>query len=361
MTEMIMTELIKADKKNKPKIAVIGAGFSGIILARQLQESADVTIFEKSQGCGGRMSARYAKPFCFDHGIQCFTARTKIFQNFLRPFILAGDVAPWEGKVITFAANRKITKRIWFETHFVGCPNMNSLCKKLAKNLVIKFGTEVLPLNHFDDQRQTDNQKNNQNNFWKLSDKNNNFLGSFDFVISTAPPIQTANLFSNCLTQNQIFYESAMQPCFAMMIGFKKPWSFSWIAARTHNHIIKWISVNSSKPGRNTDLTCLVVHSRSSWSKQNLEEEITQIEQKMLKEFELITGINCLHADYISTHRWRYAIIEKIQKTEGFFDNNLGIAANSDWTSNSRIEDIWIAAIDLAKKIKTSYTISHLK
>lgn len=38
------------------RIAIIGAGLSGLVLARQLASNADITVFEKARGVGGRMS-----------------------------------------------------------------------------------------------------------------------------------------------------------------------------------------------------------------------------------------------------------------------------------------------------------------
>ena len=56
------------------KIAVIGAGITGLHLARQLSDVFDVTVFEKSRGLGGRMCARRTEAHQFDHGAQYFTA-----------------------------------------------------------------------------------------------------------------------------------------------------------------------------------------------------------------------------------------------------------------------------------------------
>ena len=42
------------------KIAIIGAGLAGLTLARALPAHAEVTLFEKSRGIGGRMATRYA-------------------------------------------------------------------------------------------------------------------------------------------------------------------------------------------------------------------------------------------------------------------------------------------------------------
>ncbi|NBV06069.1 MAG: flavin containing amine oxidoreductase-like protein [Proteobacteria bacterium] len=319
----------------KPRIAIIGAGISGIILARELQEVAQVKIFEKSRGVGGRMSTRYVEDFAFDHGAQCFTARTKSFQKFLQPFLLSNDVAPWHGKVINIENDGSISQRFWFETHLVAAPNMNSLCKKLAVGLDISLNSEVKKL----DRKQSDG--------WHLKSKADEDLGVFDLVISTAPPAQTKNLFHQYFTCQEIF----MQPCFALMLGFKSKWDRDWIFAKVRNNPIKLIAVNSSKFGRNNDVTSLVIHSRDSWSRENLERDQNQVQQILLENFTQVSSIDYKQASYVSLHRWRYALIDQT-KREKFFNQDLGLAATSDWSTNSRIEDVWIAAINLVEKIK---------
>lgn len=315
----------------KPKIAIIGAGISGITLALELKKIAEVKIFEKSRGVGGRMSTRYADKFAFDHGAQCFTARTKAFQKFLYPFILSGDVLPWVGKVVNIENNGEISPRFWFETHLVASPNMNSLCKKMAQNLDINCGFEVVPIK--------------KNDFgWLLQDKAGNDLGVFDFVISTAPPEQTKNLFG----KNFSVPEVKMQPCFALMLGFEQKWQYDWIFAKVRENPIKLIAVNSSKPNRNAEVTSLVIHSRASWSEDNLEKNQDEVMEILAQNFTKITNIDYTKATYKSLHRWRYALIDE-EKAEMFFSPNLSLAATSDWTTNSRIEDVWLNAKKLAQ------------
>lgn len=323
----------------KPRIAIIGAGISGIILARELKIFAEVKVFEKSRGVGGRMSTRYADKFSFDHGAQCFTARTKIFQKFLQPFIAAGDVAPWLGNAINLENNGEITPRFWFETHLVAAPNMNSLCKKLAAELDVVCGIEVAPV------------KDHIDNSWSLHDKNGIDLGVFDLVISTAPPVQTKNLFGDNFTAPQI----AMQPCYALMLGFEKKWDRDWIFAKVRNNPIKLIAVNSSKPARNSEVTSLVIHSRDSWTKENLERDQSEVEEILAQNFSQLTQIDCRDAAYKSLHRWRYALVDET-RGEIFFDPKLKLAATSDWTTNSRIEDVWIKAMQLVEGIKKNFS-----
>lgn len=69
-----------------PRFAVVGAGLSGLMCARTLQDHGlDVTVFEKSRGLGGRMANRRAEPnLRFDHGAQYFTARDHNFALYVQ-------------------------------------------------------------------------------------------------------------------------------------------------------------------------------------------------------------------------------------------------------------------------------------
>ena len=116
------------------RIAIIGAGLSGLTAAHGLKDIADVTVFEKARGVGGRMSTRYADPYQFDHGAQYFTARSDAFKGFLKSHIDSGLIQPWEPKIVTLEKGKKPYKRDWFEPHYVAVPRMNMLVKELAKD-----------------------------------------------------------------------------------------------------------------------------------------------------------------------------------------------------------------------------------
>ena len=65
------------------RIAIIGAGLSGLTAADSLKDYAEITIFEKARSVGGRMSNRRAEPYFFDHGAQYFSAKTDEFKAFI--------------------------------------------------------------------------------------------------------------------------------------------------------------------------------------------------------------------------------------------------------------------------------------
>ena len=122
------------------RIAVIGAGLAGLVVARELAKEAEVTVFEKSRGVGGRMATRYVDGFEFDHGAQFFTARSRGFQAFLEPLVDAGVVAHWGARFAEIRGNRVSKLRDWDQTfpHYVGTPRMNEIGKYLADGLDVR-------------------------------------------------------------------------------------------------------------------------------------------------------------------------------------------------------------------------------
>ena len=105
------------------KIAIIGSGLSGSVLAYYLQKSTSVSLFEKSQGVSGRMSTRSFADFEFDHGAQFFTARSNKFNEFLLPYLEDRTVVEWKPKILTL-------KRVKIPSSAYGTNHTTSLNQK---------------------------------------------------------------------------------------------------------------------------------------------------------------------------------------------------------------------------------------
>ena len=336
----------------KPRIAIIGAGISGLTLAGELCQVAEITIFEKSRGVGGRMATRRAEipgasgsqtTIEFDHGTQFFTAKSTEFQNYLAPLIQQGLIAEWQGKVMSIEAGRAAEERPWLEPHYVAVPAMNSFAKHLAQNLTIELSTQVARL-----PEQADGT-------WRLSDIEGHALGDFEWVISTAPPAQTISLFASHIPAVSSIAEVEMQGCYTLMLGFAQPWKGDWIAAKIRNCPVEWVAINSTKPSRNSSMTSIVVHSSNAWAQDRIDEDQEKIEAHLLDELADLKLVDVESAAYISMHRWRYALKPDKQAHSAagpFVDALLGLASTGDWSSASRIEDVWLAARSLANDLR---------
>lgn len=318
------------------RIAVVGAGIGGIALASRLARNHDVVVFEKGRGVGGRMAARYAGDFMFDHGAQYFTLRHSRFADLLAPALASGAVAPWEGPIahIDNAIVTKIAEPR--DQHLVGVPNMNSVVKTLAEGLDLHLGIEIAPLG------------DRTANGWPLKDTVGADHGLFDWVISTTTAHQTIALLAGNAPSDGVLTTTKMAPCYALMLGFAVPLDLPWIAARVSNSPIEWVGVNSSKPGRDASRTTLVVHSTSDWAMRHLGQVADHLGRLLAEALQEATGIDPAQAAFTATHRWASARRLPQADSAPYLDRERRLAATGDWTTGSRVEDTVLSALALA-------------
>ena len=319
------------------KIAVLGGGLSGLTLAKELEGVFDVTVFEKSSGVGGRLATRTAYPFEFDHGAQFFTARTDAFKEFLSPFADRGLVASWHPKIISLEAGKKSFKRKWFEPHYIAQPKMTSLAKFLADDIKIEFNLEI------------DRVSKNKSRWSLLS--NGRVVGDgFDLVVFSVPAPQTRRILSLSDIYLDGLDDIDYLPCFTLMLGFDEGLSLNFDAALVRGSPVRWISVNSSKPGRK-DLTTLVVQADNQWSRENLDLGLLEIQEILLSELESLTDLSFQNFTHIDVQRWRYAKVSSAAGRDFIVDKDAKIAACGDWCRGDRIEDAFLSGRGLAMEL----------
>ena len=322
-----------------PTAAVIGAGLAGLVIARRLRKVAEVTIYEKSRGPGGRIASRRSGDFEFDHGAQFFTARSLAFREYLQPLIAGGIIADWHADFAELDRNGIRTQRPWAESyqHFVGTPAMNRIGKFLAGGLDVVLETEIATIARHDES-------------WIVSDDEDNELGRFDWVVLTAPAAQTGALAQDTPTLTELCGSRRMLGCFAMMLGFAEPLQLSWQAALVRNADISWIAVNSSKPGRKPPFT-LVVHSTNAWADEHIDDDTENVLDHMINQASAVTGANLDAAVHRQVHRWRYANIDKHPGPTFFLDDDARLAACGDWFVRGRVESAFTSANELAARL----------
>jgi len=323
----------------KTSIAIIGAGIAGITLARALAPSADVTIFEKSRGLGGRMANRRREGFAFDHGAQYFTARSPIFRSVTEKAIEAGHAGIWANAVPTLTANGLVPDSRPPEPRYIGLPGMSGFANGLAEGLQIRKEATVVALKRAEDG-------------WSLTDGEGQDLGRFDLVISTAPAPQTIRLLPEAFSGREALSSVRMSGCFTLMIGLDEPLDLDFDAARIDDAILSWIAIEGSKPGRG-EKTALTIHSRNDWAEANLERDRDEVKSEMLASLKRLLGLDFSNAAWLDLHRWRYASVEEPADQPFLFDEALGLGACGDWCLGNRVEAAVESATALSKRLIT--------
>ena len=322
-----------------PKIAIIGAGLSGMTAARTLQAVASVSIFDKSRGVGGRMSTRYAGDYEFDHGAQYFTARDPRFQTAILSAIEQGVVAPWAGRA-RYLKDAKIEPDTGGD-RFVGAPRMNSWAKLLSKGLDISLGARVDKLSRI-------------KGLWSLNFEDGSTQDGFDYVICALPSVQAEALLPDDFSAMAAIRAAKMEACFALMIGFEGQHDFGWDSLRTQEGPAAWLAVNSTKPGRNNAITTLMVHSSPEWANAHAEAERAWVQTEMEASATKSCGIDINTAPHSVLHRWLYASVSISPKQAALWDPNMSLMACGDWCLGGRVEGAYLSGLAAADNLLNS-------
>lgn len=320
------------------KVAVIGAGVAGLSLAKGLEGLADVTIFEKSRGFGGRMPTRYNDLYHFDHGAQFLTMQTDRFRSFLAPYIDQGIIQRWYGRFVALDGCGRVTKELEDFEPYVCAPKMNTLGKVLAEGLAVHRQIRVGGMERIDKQ-------------WRVFDDAGNALGMFDWVISTAPSPQTIDILPKDFMHYATIENAMMVGCFTLMLGFETRKDLPWNAAFVNDSPLMMVSVNSTKPGR-PDGFSIVINSDNAWAENHMEDALDDVRAHMIGVASDLLGMNMSKADHVDLHRWRYANVAQNAGRDCLFDPELKIAAAGDWCIDGRVEAAFQSAQALLEKMK---------
>ena len=292
------------------RVAVIGAGIAGLAAARRLKRSgAEVTLFEKSRGVGGRMATRRIDDLQFDHGAQYFTATGEAFNALLEEWRTAGHVTEW------------------FDGAYVGTPRMTAPARAIAEGCQIVSGCQVTAL-------QRDRDGWSMHGADGLIETTGN--GAFCAVILAVPAPQAVPLIAAAGAHLPGLEAVRYAPCWALMLAFAEPVGTRADRIRPHDDVIAWIARDSAKPGRRNAET-FVIHASPDWSRAHLEWPADEVASALLARFREIVG-GSAEPSFSAAHRWRYALVEQAAGSAFLWDGRARIGACEDWCLGPRVE-----------------------
>lgn len=321
------------------RVAVIGAGLSGLVVAQGLADRAQVRIFEKSRGYSGRMATRRRDDYQFDHGAQFFTAKSEAFREFLAPWLAAGVVARWDARFVEIEEGCITSRRTWDDEypHYTGVPGMNALGRALGETLDVALDTRVASIL-------------GEPGDWLLQDEGGTQLGRFDWVVSAIPAAQAAALLPRDFEHHAEVSARDMPGCYSLMLAFDRAPDLDWDAALVKDPVISWISVDSSKPRRPGGYR-LLVHASNRWAEANMELADDAVIAALIEATAKSTGVDVGAAGHVGLHRWRYANPGPRTGEPALVDAPNRLAAIGDWCIRGRIEAAFHSGRGAAERI----------
>ena len=387
---------LQPTQTSAPKIAIIGGGLTGLFTATLLERAfsqvneksliPEITIFEKSLSVG-RLATRYRtdiytnKNWQWAFGAQFFTAKSASFQQFIEPWLKTGLLQPWRAQVVNLIpinANNQTPdiqpKEQWNSTQarYISTPKMTSWGRALADELqhtTINFKTRVAPLAQYNQTLANKTSKKTE-----LFDEEGSSLGSFDWVICTAPNGQAIEFMAaSGFSEVEKITEPQMQACYTLMLGWsnKQPLpealscqEMAWDVAYMQDSILDRIFIEHQKPAHDELLPSVTIHARNDWSEQHVDADIDTIKAQLLKAAKQALNWNEKSTpSQIDCHRWRYAATVKVSNTAStniaFNKEPLGILVDNeqqwivsgDWCGQGNIESCYQVATQTVARI----------
>jgi predicted NAD/FAD-dependent oxidoreductase len=214
---------------------------------------------------------------------------------------------------------------------------MNGLAKKAATRLQVHLDTEITEiLPH--------------GAAWTLRTKTEFVSGPFDWVLCTAPPLQSARLLPVTFSDHALLADARLQGCYTLMLGFDQAPDFGWDAAIVVDGPLAWIAASHSKPGR-AKSSAFVCQSANDWADDNLERDQPEVRDTLLAAFCDLTGVSLQDADHVALHRWRYAKVAHPAERPFLFDPSKGLGAAGDWCGAGRVESAFDSATALGRAV----------
>ena len=319
------------------RIAVIGAGISGLIAARTLQDQGHrVTLFEKSRGPGGRAATRRSNALQFDHGAQYFTARNSAFQRAVGAWRERGLVKPWRGR-IGRVGNDRIEPSDDKQERFVGVPGMSAVGKRLAADLTVHADIRVAPPRRVNDQ-------------WRLRRETGEALGDFDLLIVAVPAPQAQALLTPSAPELAARAASVRYaPAWALMLAFDTDPPLPYDGIFFEGEEIGWAARDGSKPGRSGNTW--VIHAAPAWTRAHIGEPRERIAVELTKVFAGKVGMDSTGLVAQTAHLWRYSLVDNPLDVGALWDPELGLGLCGDWCQDTRIEGAFLSGQAVAGRI----------
>lgn len=278
-------------------VLIIGAGISGLLAARALQEAgARVLLVDKGRSVGGRMATRRIGPGRADHGAQFFTTRNDAFRAL---------VAQWQAEGLAYAwsygwSDGSLAGKAAVDGHprYAIHGGMNRLCKWLAQGLDIRLQTEIARLSTTPDG-------------WQAETQGGERFASRALLL-TAPVPQALALLAAGGTQLAAVDQAALAqvayaPCLCALV---------WVQGEVYLpepgalqrplHPIAWIADNQRK-GISPAATLITMHANPAFSQTHYDAP----EQETLAQFVAALRPHLADTALIQEaqlKKWRYAL-----------------------------------------------------
>jgi renalase len=145
-----------------------------------------------------------------------------------------------------------------------------------------------------------------------------------------------------------------MQPNITAMLAFKNQRELPISSIKFNDDILTWAANENSKKRFKSNLNLWTLQASLKWSKKKINKYKNNktILNQLIARFIQLTGFEKSKIIHKKIHGWKYSYNYKKTPLLSSWNkkNQLGICG--DWFSGPKVENAWLSANDLAKRIR---------
>ena len=315
---------------------VLGSGVAGSTIANHLSKKYSVHVFDKARGPGGRSSnKRFKKNLSFDHGVQYISPKSKPFIKYINKLYKNKILKSWDDNHLDFTFEKKP-----FSTKYIGRKANNDLVKYNLKNIKQSFAA---PIEKIDFKKY----------FWEITLKDKSKY-QFKSLIVTCPFPQLKRLAKKYLHKKILKLKVQMQPNITVMIAFKNQKKLPISSIKFNDDVLAWAANENSKKRFKSNINLWTLQATLKWSKKTINKykNDKSIMNQVIKRFIKLTGFEKNKIIFKRIHGWKYSYNYEKTPYLSIWNKKINLGICGDWLSGPKVENAWLSASDLARKIK---------
>ena len=315
---------------------IIGSGVSGSTIAHHLSKKYSVHILDKARGPGGRASnKRFKQNLSFDHGVQYISPKSKEFLKFIKTLCKKKEAKIWTGNHLDFTFEKKeISEK------FIGMKGNNFISKFYTKKIKKSFQSSVKTIF-------------NNKYFWEIRLDNGENIQAKSIIL-TCPFPQSKKIAGKYLEKKISNLKINMEPNITTMLAFKNQKTVPVSSIKFNDDILTWAANENSKNRFNSSNSLWTLQSSIGWARKNINhyKKSKKAENTLISKFLNFTGYKKNNIIFKKTHGWKYSYNLNGSPLKSYWNKKLRLGLCADWFIGPKVENAWLSAKDLAKKIK---------
>ncbi|HXH60483.1 MAG TPA: FAD-dependent oxidoreductase [Fimbriimonadaceae bacterium] len=319
------------------RVAVVGAGVSGLSAARALQRGgAEVVVFEATEHLGGRCRTDTIDGYTFDPGATSIVPRGLEVESVMLNELDTSDlveialpVYTHDGRRIFLGAGLPPTPRYCYKQ------GINHFAQLIAEDLDVRFDCHVIDVNEYEGKYEV--------------------LGeAYDSVV-LATFVDEALKLARSAGVDTHANNTRYRSCLSVLLGFEREFDAPYhaIVAEESVHPMHWLSIENLKvPGRAPKgCTAIVVQMGPKFSKWNFGAKSEDIVNDALVDVERVLGKGFETPVVTEVVRFERSQAETVSRFESVNAHGKHVVIAGDGVEGGRIEHAYASGVKAAKML----------